>query len=167
MTASAFPHGTRCGGSLQDPHRPDRQRHPVPPAAPLRRRTRPPNSPPKCSRCAVANDIEHRFTKISHPWTNGQVERMNRTIKEATVQRFPLTATGSRPASRQLRHAYNFGRRLKTLKGLTPYEFVCKAWTSQPEQFTLNPLINAGTEQLVGPNGGSGLPTCPLRRCPA
>jgi IS30 family transposase len=32
--------------------------------------------------------IEHRFTKINHPWTNGQVERMNRTIKEATVQRF-------------------------------------------------------------------------------
>lgn len=27
------------------------------------------------------NDIEHRLTKIKHPWTNGQVERMNRTIK--------------------------------------------------------------------------------------
>src|SRR4051794_14433981 len=25
--------------------------------------------------------IEHRFTKINHPWTNGQVERMNRTIR--------------------------------------------------------------------------------------
>src|SRR6516225_6474518 len=34
------------------------------------------------------NDIEHRLTKIKHPWTNGQVERMNRTIKEATVQRY-------------------------------------------------------------------------------
>ena len=32
--------------------------------------------------------IEHRFTKINHPWTNGQVERMNRTIKDATVKRF-------------------------------------------------------------------------------
>ena len=30
------------------------------------------------------HDIEHRLTKINHPWTNGQVERMNRTIKEAT-----------------------------------------------------------------------------------
>ena len=28
-----------------------------------------------------ANDIEHRLTKPNHPWTNGQVERMNRTIK--------------------------------------------------------------------------------------
>jgi transposase InsO family protein len=34
------------------------------------------------------NRIEHRLTKIKHPWTNGQVERMNRTIKEATVKRY-------------------------------------------------------------------------------
>ena len=44
------------------------------------------------------NDIEHRFTKINHPWTNGQVERMNRTIKEATVQRFIMTAISSSPS---------------------------------------------------------------------
>src|ERR1700675_2670832 len=35
-----------------------------------------------------ANGIEHRLTKPHHPWTNGQcqVERMNRTLKEATVK---------------------------------------------------------------------------------
>jgi transposase InsO family protein len=32
--------------------------------------------------------IEHRLTKPNHPWTNGQVERMNRTFKEATVRRY-------------------------------------------------------------------------------
>jgi transposase InsO family protein len=36
--------------------------------------------------CAL-NDIDHRLTKPEHPWTNGQVERMNRTIKDATVKR--------------------------------------------------------------------------------
>lgn len=39
------------------------------------------------------NDIEHRTTKARHPWTNGQVERMNRTIKDATVKRFYYEAT--------------------------------------------------------------------------
>src|SRR5215213_5455849 len=32
--------------------------------------------------------IEHRLTKVNHPWANGQVERMNRTIKDATVKRY-------------------------------------------------------------------------------
>ncbi len=34
------------------------------------------------------NGIDHRLTKINHPWTNGQVERMNRTIKEGAVKRY-------------------------------------------------------------------------------
>ena len=34
------------------------------------------------------NGIEHRLTKVNHSWTNGQVERMNRTIKDATVKRY-------------------------------------------------------------------------------
>src|ERR671913_207065 len=36
--------------------------------------------------------------------------------------------------------AYNFGRRLKTLKGLTPYEFICKRWTNEPQRFRLDPI---------------------------
>lgn len=102
-----------------------------------------------------ANGIKHRLTKPNHPWsledqktvrwtvfpTNGQVERMTRTIKDATVKRDHYES------HEQLRchladflDAYNYARRLKTLSGLTPYEYICKIWTSEPERFILNPI---------------------------
>jgi transposase InsO family protein len=34
------------------------------------------------------NGIDHRLSNVRHHWTNGQVERMNRTIKVATTRRF-------------------------------------------------------------------------------
>ena len=87
------------------------------------------------------NNIDHRLTKPKHPWTNGQVERMNRTIKDATVKRFYYeTHDQLRTHLADFVSAYNFGRRLKTLKGLTPYEFVCRLWTREPHRFTHNPL---------------------------
>jgi transposase InsO family protein len=94
------------------------------------------------------NNIDHRLTKPKHPWTNGQVERMNRTLKEATVKRYYYENHD------QLRRhltdfvaAYNFARRLKTLNGLTPYEYICKTWTKEPQRFRLDP-----THQSPGPN---------------
>jgi transposase InsO family protein len=87
------------------------------------------------------NGIEHRLTKVRHPWTNGQVERMNRTIKEATVKRYHYDLHEQlKQHLTDFINAYNFGRRLKTLKGLTPYEFIVKTWTNEPERFILNPL---------------------------
>ena len=87
------------------------------------------------------NDIDHRLTKPKHSWTNGQVERMNRTIKDATVKRFHYeTHAELRSHLSDFVNAYNFTKRLKTLKGLTPYEFICRAWTKEPERFTLNLL---------------------------
>lgn len=84
--------------------------------------------------------IEHRLTRVCHPWTNGQVERMNRTIKEATVKRYFYQSHGQLKAHLQtFLMAYNFARRLKTLKGLTPYEYVCRIWTKEPERFKINP----------------------------
>ena len=92
------------------------------------------------------NGIAHRFTKINHPWTNGQVERMNRTIKDATVKRYHYDDHDQlRRHLSDFVDAYNFGRRLKTLKGLTPYEFICKRWTIEPKRFNLNPLQQLNT----------------------
>lgn len=88
-----------------------------------------------------ANDIEHRLTKPNHPWTNGQVERMNRTIKDATVKRFHYASHDElRTHLGDFMAAYNFARMLKTLNGLTPYEYIAKIWTSEPERFILNPI---------------------------
>ncbi len=97
--------------------------------------------------CATLG-IEHRTTKPKHPWTNGQVERMNRTIKDAAVKRYHYDSHDQ--FAQHLANfvsAYNFGRRLKILKGLTPYEFICKCWTSQQQRFKLNPL-----QQMPGLN---------------
>ena len=93
-------------------------------------------------------EIEHRLTKPRHPWTNGQVERMNRTIKDATVKRFYYESHDQlRQHLADFVSAYNFARRLKTLRGLTPYEAICKAWTDEPSRFIQNPH-----HQIPGPN---------------
>jgi transposase InsO family protein len=91
-------------------------------------------------RICAQHGIQHRLTKPYHPWTNGQVERMNRTLKEATVHRYYYTT------HQQLRDhlatflmAYNFAKRLKTLKGLSPYEFIYQQWQEQPERFISDP----------------------------
>ena len=73
---------------------------------------------------------------------------MNRTIKDATVRRYHYDG------HKQLRAhladfvaAYNFGRRLKPLRGLPPYEAICKAWAAEPGRFRASPL-----RQIPGPN---------------
>ena len=85
-------------------------------------------------------DIQHRLTKPRHPRTNGQVERKNRTIKEATVKRYHYETHDQLPQHLgDFVAAYNFARRLKTLQGLTPYEAICKASTDEPDRFISNP----------------------------
>jgi transposase InsO family protein len=59
---------------------------------------------------------------------NGQVERMNHTIQDATVKRyFYETHDQLRTHLRDFVAAYNFARRLKTLRALSPYEFIFKS----------------------------------------
>ena len=92
-------------------------------------------------RICLRHSIGHRLTRPNHPWTNGQVERMNRTIKEATVKRFFYDTHEQLKAHlSDFIAAYNFARRLKTLRGLTPYEAICKLWIHDPDRFTLDPI---------------------------
>ena len=102
------------------------------------------------------NGIEHRFTKINHPWTNGQVERMNRTIKDATVKtlslRQPRPARSSPPGLRlslQFRPAPEDPQRPHALRvHLQALDF--RAGTIHPRS---NPP-NAGTKQLASSQAG-------------
>jgi transposase InsO family protein len=84
-------------------------------------------------RVCDGHGIQHRLTKPCHPWTNGQVERMNRTVKEATIKAFHY------PDPEALRAhvlafvtAYNFAKHLKALRWRTPFQAVCDAWEADP-----------------------------------
>lgn len=84
--------------------------------------------------------IDHRLTKVKHPWTNGQVERMNRTIKEATVKTYHYASFQQLFAHlKDFVNAYNFAKSLKSLKWKTPFEFVHDCWTKNPTSFIIKP----------------------------
>lgn len=73
---------------------------------------------------------------------------MNRTIKEATVQREHYDSRNQlRTHLSDFIAAYNFAKRLKTLGNLTVYGFICKCRQKEPLRFTLDP-----THQLPGLN---------------
>jgi len=68
---------------------------------------------------------QHRLTKPYHPWTNGQAEQMNRTIRDATVKAFnyPDLEALKGPVLAFVA-AYNFAKHLKALRWRTPFEAI-------------------------------------------
>ena len=65
---------------------------------------------------------------------------MNRTIKEATIQRLHDQTTQEFNEHIQVfLLAYNHANWLKTLHSFTPHEFVCAQWQKNPTTFTHDP----------------------------
>ena len=86
------------------------------------------------------NKIEHRLTQFKHPWTNGLVERMNRTIKEATIKVYFYENLGELKKHLMLwLLMYNYEKQLKSLNYKCPYDIILKEFEDNPSNFNLNP----------------------------
>jgi len=84
------------------------------------------------------NGIEHRLTKVRHPWTKGQVERMSRTIKEATVKRYHYDTHDQLDTLLRCLQLWSTSQHPE---GANPHEFICKTSTKELERFRLDPTI--------------------------
>jgi transposase InsO family protein len=87
------------------------------------------------------SDIKHKLTKFKHPWTNGQVERFNKTIKDATVKIYHYdNFIQLEKHLQEFIFAYNIAKKLKTLKFKTPFDFLIERYKIIPKVFYKNPL---------------------------
>lgn len=80
--------------------------------------------------------IEHRLASAPDPWTRSPGARMGDMLQDNVT--FASEAYLVRLLS-QFVQAYNFRRRLKTLRGKTPHDFLCQAWAENPEPFLRDP----------------------------
>jgi len=87
------------------------------------------------------NGTKHKLTKFAHPWTNGQVEKMNHIIKTATLKLFHYeTIEEFSSHLAKFLNYYNFSKKLKSLKFNSPYDIIQKKYQEKPKLFKKNPL---------------------------
>lgn len=80
-------------------------------------------------------NIRHKRTKIKHPWTNGQAEVTVKIIKKETIQKvFYQDYFSIEKDLLKWQNEYNLNRKLKSLKGLTPFGKMVEYYQSLTEE---------------------------------
>jgi IS30 family transposase len=88
----------------------------------------------------IDNDIENRLTKFRHPWTNGQVEIMNKIIKSYTVKKYHYeTLDQITKHVMAFLLVYNYQKKLVALKYQTPYNKMVQIFKETPVFFKSDP----------------------------
>ena len=107
--------------ALPEKKRPKRKRHPF---------------TQKCQE----KGIKHKLTKFFSPQTNGQVERMNKTLKDATIKMFEYdTVEQFKVNMHDFLNYYNCSKKLKAIGRKSPFTFLREKYKINPKLFTKNP----------------------------
>ena len=71
------------------------------------------------------NKIEHRTIKFKHPWTNGMVERFNKTIRDNVLRKYFFSDIFEiKEKTIDFINKYNFEKRLKSINYKTPEQYL-------------------------------------------
>lgn len=69
--------------------------------------------------------IQHRTIKFKHPWTNGMVERFNRTLKDRVLKKYLFSSIFEMNGKLiDFVNRYNLEKRLKSLNYKTPAQYL-------------------------------------------
>lgn len=89
--------------------------------------------------CQIAG-IDHRKTKVKHPWTNGLAERMVRTVKEQTIRVTRYQDISELITDiKKFQNYHNTKRKLKVLKNMTCCDRIISWYQLKPELFMIEP----------------------------
>lgn len=73
----------------------------------------------------LKHKIQHRTIKFKHPWTNGMVERFNRTLKDRVLKKYLFSSIFQMNGKLiEFVNHYNFEKRLKSLNYKTPAQYL-------------------------------------------
>ena len=149
QAARCLPRSTRRSRSVSHPHRAHRQRNPV-----RRSAEEPWRAYGKMAWTSLRSHLSSSWHRPPYDPTQPSLDQLTGRTDEPDHQgshRQTLLLYTHEQLKANLSDfitAYNFARRLKTLRGPTPYEAICILWTRPRQIYTRPNPPNAGTKHL-------------------